>query len=547
MQRLLDVWLALDAKRRVVGIAGFGALVFTLMILARMASEPTMALLYSGLEPASAGEVIRSLEQRGIAYDIRGDAIFVEATKRDSLRMTLAAEGLPALSTKGYELLDSLSGFGTTSRMFDATYWRAKEGELARTIVASPLFRAARVHIAPPVRDPLRGDESGKASVTVTPAGQPLNTSNARALKYLVASAVAGVSPEDVSIIDGRNGTIISEESATGVSVPDGRAARLKENVRQLVEARVGRGHAIVEVAIDTTMESESVSERQLDPKSRVVISSETRENSNSAKDSGSNPVTVSSNLPSGAANGNGTSSSSQNSETREIVNYDVSETNRKIVRPPGAIRKLSVAVLVDEVPEVDPNTGATTWRSRSDEELAALQELVASAVGFNETRGDTITIKSMRFEQPGSDGVVASPSWYEKIGLDVTRLAQASILGIVAILLGALVVRPLLVRSPTQISGPGNMTSTALPAPEIQSSANAPGALVADIPETGQLIADTLHDEIGAGSALATSGMVGSSGHESTLEKLKGTTQQNKEQSVEILQGWLEESEELA
>ena len=109
--------------------------------LARMAAQPSMALLYAGLEPGPAGEVIEALEARGVQIQVEGGSILVPATERDALRMTLAAEGLPTNSTKGYELLDGLSGFGTTSQMFDAAYWRAKEGELARTILSSPSIR----------------------------------------------------------------------------------------------------------------------------------------------------------------------------------------------------------------------------------------------------------------------------------------------------------------------------------------------------------------------------------------------------------------------
>ncbi|MBE0554680.1 MAG: flagellar M-ring protein FliF, partial [Rhodobacteraceae bacterium] len=148
MQNLLSIWAALDGRRRAL-VAGATVAVFLAVIaLSRMAASPDLALLYAGLEGAAAGEVIAALDQRGIAHEVRGDSIWVPAAERDSLRMTLAAEGLPANSGSGYELLDGLSGFGTTAQMFDAAYWRAKEGELARTIQSNPQIRAARVHIA---------------------------------------------------------------------------------------------------------------------------------------------------------------------------------------------------------------------------------------------------------------------------------------------------------------------------------------------------------------------------------------------------------------
>jgi flagellar M-ring protein FliF len=110
------------------------AIVAAVFGISRMASAPSMALLYSGLDPAAAGEVVSALEAEGVAFEVRDAAILVDSSQRDRLRMDLAARGLPAGGPAGYELLDNLTGFGTTSQMFDAAYWRAKEGELARTI-----------------------------------------------------------------------------------------------------------------------------------------------------------------------------------------------------------------------------------------------------------------------------------------------------------------------------------------------------------------------------------------------------------------------------
>ena len=105
--------------------------------LIRAATEPSMALLYSGLDATAAGEVVAALEAEGVPFEVADGAILVEAAARDRIRMELAGRGLPAGGPAGYEILDGLTGFGTTSQMFDAAYWRAKEGELARTITGS--------------------------------------------------------------------------------------------------------------------------------------------------------------------------------------------------------------------------------------------------------------------------------------------------------------------------------------------------------------------------------------------------------------------------
>ncbi|HLS59256.1 MAG TPA: flagellar M-ring protein FliF, partial [Paracoccaceae bacterium] len=163
-------WNALDLGRRVVLVLGAVAIVAAIYGIGRVATAPPMALLYSGLEPTAAGEVVRALEERRVSFEVRGDSIYVAADRRDQTRMALATEGLPASGAAGYELLDGLSGFGTTSQMFDAAYWRAKEGELARTITGSPNVRSARVHLANPVSQPFSRTPAGSASVTVTMA-----------------------------------------------------------------------------------------------------------------------------------------------------------------------------------------------------------------------------------------------------------------------------------------------------------------------------------------------------------------------------------------
>src|SRR6056297_1379836 len=184
----MTLWQSLDMRRRViVGVATL-AMFWAVLALARMVSEPSLTLLYAGLENGAAGEVVAALEQRGVAHEVRGTSIFVDSTQRDALRMTLAGEGLPTSSSRGYELLDGLSGFGTTSQMFDAAYWRAKEGELARTIVANPRISQARVHIASNGTSPFRRTVEPTASVSLTSAGPAVSSEQARAIQYLVAS-----------------------------------------------------------------------------------------------------------------------------------------------------------------------------------------------------------------------------------------------------------------------------------------------------------------------------------------------------------------------
>ena len=136
---------------------------------------------------------------------------YVPANERDQLRLALAGDGLPESGSTGYEILDDLSGFGTTSKMFDVAYWRALEGELSRTIVSSPPFQSARVHIGRSAGSSLKKVQPQTASVTASASSGVLTPGQAKALKFLVGSAVSGLSPEMVSVIDGNTGKVFSK------------------------------------------------------------------------------------------------------------------------------------------------------------------------------------------------------------------------------------------------------------------------------------------------------------------------------------------------
>ncbi len=447
MNQIASLWQTLDSRRRLIVIATTIGVFVTVLVLARMAVNPSMALLYSGLDPAVSGEVVNALEQRGVTYEVKGDSIYVEASKRDRLRMSLAQQGLPATGEKGYELLDNLSGFGTTARMFDAAYWRAKEGELARTILSWPSIRSARVHIAVAKTRPFEKRSEPRASVTLRLASGSLDSAQIRALRFLVSSAVAGLKPEKVAIIDAERGLLSTSENSVG---NDRKADNLRKNVERLLQARVGPGNAVVEVSIETVKDQEKLVERRLDPKNRVAISTDNREITGNATNSGAGQVTVASNLPSAGKSG-GSSSRSNHNETREIVNYEVSQTTREIVKSPNKIKRMTVAVLINDIRKTGPD-GKVTWQPRSSEELDGLRELVQSSIGFNKERGDVVTVRSMRFEMPPTAGTEAVQSFASRFPIDVTALIQAAILAVVALVLGLAVLRPLLSRSNVEV-----------------------------------------------------------------------------------------------
>lgn len=497
MQNVIAIWTGLDARRRVIVVLSTLAMFAAVLAVARMASTPTLSLLYAGIEGPASADVIRALEQEGVLYEVRGSAVYVEAARRDQLRLSLAGEGLPANGAQGYEILDSLTGFGTTSQMFDAAYWRAKEGELARTIVTSPLIASARVHLSASQSQPFRRDAALSGSVSVTPAAGTLGAGHANALRHLVSSAVAGLDPGDVTVIDSASGVVIGAESPQAPSGEAGdRAAALKQNAERLLEARVGQGRAIVEVSLDVTTEREQITERVFDPDSRVAISTDTDERTTNSSGSDANDVTVASNLPQGDGEGVSRTSNSSTSQTQERVNYEVSETQREVLRAPGTIKRMSVAVLVDGVRGTDAS-GAPTWEPRPATEMEQLRMLVASSVGLDEARGDTLTIETLEFSPAPEQGSLGESSLTERLALDVMSLIQLAVLGLVSLVIGLFVLRPVLMAPPrppaAAIPGPkaepmealtGEIDDNAFSAPDLGSELG----VVTEFPDAGPL-----------------------------------------------------------
>lgn len=526
LNNLLSVWANLDLGKKVTVVLATLGMFAAVLLLARTTNQKDFDLLFGGLEPSVAGEVITALEQRGAVYEVRGGAIYVEANIRDSLRMSLAGEGLPSNNAKGYELLDDLSGFGTTSQMFDAAYLRAKEGELARTILANPLISSARVHISAANSRPFGAKEQSSAAVTVSTQGASLSQQQIKALQYLIAAAVSGLSAEDVAVIDDDGGLLSNTEEPSTTLQADERATMLQQRAERLLLARVGPGNAVVELSLDTVSQTEQIIERVIDPESRIAISTDITEATESSNDSRSGEVTVASNLPDGDGAASG-SSKSETNETRSLTNYEVSQTERQIVINPGAVRRMTVAVLVNDVPTANDD-GSVTFAPRSEQELASLQELVASAVGLDETRGDVITLHSLPFEQietADASGtlVSATPSL-----LNMGQLIKAGILAAVAIILGLFVVRPILA------GGKGQSVSdsiTALPLPDANGD-----ALIGAVNMNGAIESDF------AGAANNTLPAIDTSQSANAVERLRELIVERENETVQLLHNWIED-----
>lgn len=460
----IAVLRSMSTRQKVISLGAVVATLLVLAMIARQVSQPTLSLLYADLEPQTAGEVIARLDTLGVNYRVEGGAIYADASRRDSLRLELARENLPRQDVVGYELFDGMNSFAMSSDMFDTAYWRAKEGELARTILAMPNVRAARVHVGQGAGRGLTARrQPATASVTLT-SNPSIDARRAQAVQYLVASAVPNLKPEDVAVIDTRAGLIVGPglEDANTVDASGelGRAAVIKSELLSLLEARVGPGNVRVNVALDVETEKVNTTERRFDPESRVMRSNTVSDRSDQSDGTTGN-VTVASNLPEGAAGGG--NSSSERTETSETTRYEISEILTTTESLPGKVTRMSVAVLLDHKSETAED-GTVTYVPRTEDELTALAELASAAAGLNTERGDVLQVDTLAFNRPDIGEMIEGPGVGERfIDQNGGRLAQLSILSLLAIGLGFFVVRPLMRASRGGVGAPPAIAGGAL------------------------------------------------------------------------------------
>lgn len=476
--KIVEVWRRLPPRSKIVASFSVVAIVVMLGLVGRAASTPQMALLYAGLDASASGEILESLEAMDIRADVRGDAIYVPEPQRDATRMALAREGLPSQSQAGFEILDGLNAFATSSDLFDATYWRAKEGELARTILAESGIRTARVHLAIPRRSAFsRVTAAPSAVVTAGLAKGRLDAERAQAMRVLVALAVPGLSPDQVAVLDAAGGVVLAPGAGQPDTLGGGKLAdreeALERDLVDILEARVGPGNARVKVTLAISDQQQVRHERLVDPDRRALTSTESTQLSEQGLD-GVGVVTVASNLPDGDGAATTAPPQSRRSETSEATRFDVSEVKTETVIMPGALRQVQVAVLVNDLAR-DGGDAA----KRPETELEALRKLVAAAVGYDESRGDVVTIESMGFDEPDLAGTEATKNpMVDLLSANLLPALQIIVPAIVSLVLALFVVRPLLASAaetgvaPMTPAADGARLSPTPPAAQIQSAA---------------------------------------------------------------------------
>lgn len=457
---------------RLILIAGvtLSVIVFFVFLASRVA-KPDLALLYKDLDTGDASSIVQMLEGQDVPYEIRagGKEIFVPRDRVDRMRMEAAALGLPLGGSVGYEIFDKADSLGTTNFVQNVNLLRALEGELSRTITSLDRVDAARVHLVLPKREVFqRENRDPSASIMIRVRGS-LGSERVAAIQNLVAAAVPSLEPGRVSVVDSRGNLLSrgignsSNPNGAPTELSDirlGHEQRIKHAVESLLEQAIGHGRVRAEVTVEVDHDRVTTQSETYDGDNPVVRSTQVREESSSSTDgSNEDAVTVATNLPGQEfGTGAGSQNKQQESLTEETVNYEISQKITTQIREPGVIQRISVAVLVDGVYETGAD-GNRIYAPRSEDELEELDRIVRSAVGFDEERGDVVEISNLRFAD--IDAVFAEPeAEFEIMGFtknDLLGFGETAMLGLIALLVMLLVVRPMLSR----IMQSGNLDTT--------------------------------------------------------------------------------------
>lgn len=457
MQSLLAFLKGLGASRLMAMVAVTAALIgFFAFVIVRV-TTPQMTTLFTDLSVEDSAGIIKDLERQAIPYEIRNDGavIMVPKDKVTRLRMKLAEAGLPKGGGVGYEIFDKSDALGTTSFVQNINRLRALEGELARTIKAIDRIQDARVHLVLPDR-PLFSREAPEpsASIVLRVRGG-LEPQQIRAIRHLVASAVNGLKPQRVSIVD-ETGQLLADGSATdtdGVTGDERRAAfekRMRHQVEAIVSSVVGAGRTKVELSADFDYNKVTQTSDKFDPEGRVLRSSQTREESSVTADN-NGQVTVNNELPGNQPSDNAAATPrDQTKKSEETNNYEISRTTKTEVTEAGRVNRISVAVLVDGT-YTKNEKGEMVYKERTKEQLDRIATLVRSAIGFDQKRGDQVEVVNLKFAEAP---VVVPPA--EPTGLlgmvqftkdDVMYVIELAVMMLLGLCVMFMVVRPLVRR----------------------------------------------------------------------------------------------------
>ena len=458
MQGFFDFVKSLGAARMAAMAAVTLALIGFFSFLMIQMTTPQMVPLFTDLPPDDSASIIKDLERQAVPYLLKNDGtiILVPQDKVARLRMKLAESGLPKGGGVGYEIFDKTDALGSTTFVQNINHLRALEGELARTIRSIDRVQAARVHLVLPERPLFSRDKVDATASIVLKVRGTLEPQQVRAIRHLVATAVNGMRPERVSVID-ETGKLLADGATpdnpiNGASSDERKLAyenRLRSEVETIVSSVVGPGHARVQINADFDINRITQTSDKYDPDGRVLRSSQTREEQSASTDNNQGAVSAGTELPGGKQQADGASKGDNSRKTEEIVNYEISRITKTEVTEAGRINRISAAVLVDGN-YTKNDKGELAYQPRPKEEIDRIAALVRSAIGFDAKRGDQVEVVNLRFAETTPSPINEVTGWMSYLQFtkdDIMRGAEMGVMTLLGLVVMFMVVRPLVRR----------------------------------------------------------------------------------------------------
>jgi flagellar M-ring protein FliF len=543
---------------------------FFSFLMVRM-TAPAMVPLFTDLSVEDSASIIKDLERQAIKYEIKNDGAIVMVPKEQvaRLRMKLAESGLPKGGGVGYEIFDKSDALGATTFIQNINHLRALEGELALTIRSIDRVQAARVHLVLPERPLFSRDKVEASASIVLKVRGSLEAAQVRSIRHLVATAVNGLKPERVSVID-ETGRLLADGAKQdgalgGVGADERKTAfenRMRNEVEAIVSSVVGPGRARVQVTADFDLNRITQTSDKFDPEGRVVRSSQTREEQSASGDGASGgPVSVGNELPAADKAGGGAAGGrDQARKSEEIVNYEISRTTKTEVIEAGRVNRISAAVLVDGN-YTKNDKGEMVYQPRSKEEIDRIAALVRSAIGFDAKRGDQLEVVNLRFAVTTPSPINEPVGWMNLIQFtkeDIMRSAELGVMALLGLIVLLMVVRPLVRRIVTpegmergKLAGAAGMAgvagavggNAAIGSNGMTVSGNGNGSITNN---GGPSVSIVGGDEAVAisnrTSAMIDIAQVQGQVHAQSVQKVGELAEKNPHEAVSIIRNWLHE-----
>lgn len=416
-------------------------------------NRPAYETLYVGLERSDVNQIGMVLGESGVSFDVGSDgtSVLVPTGMTAQARMLLAEKGLPSSTNAGYELFDNVGSLGLTSFMQEVTRVRALEGEIARTIQSIAGIKAARVHIVVSERANFRRDQQEpSASVVIRYSGIDA-TKTAMSIRHLVAAAVPGLAADKVTVLDS-NGSLLAagDDPANStltrtIGVERTIESQIEDNIHRALAPYLGSENLRTSVRADVNTDSRQIEETIFDPESRVERSVQVvRANDSANRSSQNTPTTVQQDLPNAdTPTPAGPQSSEQSERKEETTNYEMNTKRIATVSNGYTVSKLSIAVVVNQE-RLLAILGAEATPEQIAERVAEIQKVAATAAGYSEARGDSITVTSVEFMEGLNGEAVHEPGFLDAIASQAGTVINAAAFILVAFLVAWFGLRPL-------------------------------------------------------------------------------------------------------